>query len=155
MRALDLDRIADDHDTIWARLPFLGPMAVKLAQECRTGRDRCGELAALVIQLRSLLLDHLEHEEHTLAGLASDVDLARADLASLHEEHLAIGELLGRIQSALDQIPGDVCPTEQALRAELARLDEHVRGQVVVEERILFGYLAAPRPAHDAPIETA
>ena len=144
MRSLDdLDRIADDHDSIWARLPFLGPMAVKLAQECRTGQDRCGELAALVIQLRSLLLDHLEHEEHTLAGLVSEVELAWADLAALHEEHVAIGELLARIRAALDRIPGDLCATERALRSELCRLDEHVRGQVVIEERILAGYLAA------------
>ena len=143
MPHVDLDRIADDHDCIWARLPFLGPMAVKLAEECRTGQDRCGELAALVIQLRSLLLDHLDHEEHTLAGLAPDVGLARAELACLHEEHVAIAALLGRIRAALDRIPGDLCPTEQALRSELGRLDGHVRDQVAIEERILAGHLAA------------
>lgn len=148
MRPAELDRLAADHDAIWARLPFLGPMAVKLAEECRTGQDRCAELAALVIRLRALLLDHLDHEEQTLALLAPDVGLARAELASLHEEHLAISELLGHIRAALDRIPGDMCPTERALRGELARLDRHVRGQVEVEERILAGYLAAaPRVA--------
>lgn len=143
MHRADLDRIADDHDCIWARLPFLGPMAVKLAAECRTDQDRCGELCALVLELRALLLDHLEREEHTLAGLASDVDLACADLASLHEEHLAVGELLGRIRAALDRLPGGPCSTERALRRELARLDGHVRTQVIIEERILSGYVAA------------
>jgi iron-sulfur cluster repair protein YtfE (RIC family) len=143
MDRADLDRIATDHDYIWARLPFVAPMAVKLAHECRTGQDRCSELVELVVELRALLLDHLEREEHTLACLAPDVHLARAELASLHEEHVLIGALLARIRAALDGIPGDRCSTERALDSEIARLDHHVRIQVALEESILAGYVAS------------
>lgn len=139
MELQEIDRIRTDHDYIWARLPFLAPMAAKVARECRGGQDGCGELAALVAELRTLLLDHLEREERLLARLADEQDPARVSgaLALLHDEHLAVGALLARIRDRLDVLGDRACATERALHGELALLDRHVVNQLAVEEQAL------------------
>jgi iron-sulfur cluster repair protein YtfE (RIC family) len=71
--ALDKE-VAADHDYVWARLPYLVPMAGKIARRCRQRGDGCTEMAALVAALRSVLLDHLDHEERVLSTLAREAD---------------------------------------------------------------------------------
>ena len=141
---------ATHHDYVWARLPYLVPMAAKIARECRQGRDGCAELAGLVVDLRSLLLDHLDREERVLATLAREADssFVTERITALHVEHLEIGDLLERIRplTLLDPPEGaGACATERALHRELALLDDHVRCQILLEERVLAARFA-PSP---------
>ena len=139
--------VAAHHDYVWARLPYLVPMAAKVAQSCRQGGDGCAALAVLVGDLRAVLLDHLDHEERVLATLEreADPDFVTERIAELHAEHLAVGELLDRIRAAgvLEPHAGDAaCAVERALHRELALLDDHVRWQILLEERLLAARFA-------------
>lgn len=110
--------VASQHDDVWARLPYLVPMTSKVARQCRNGGDGCAALASLVAELRSVLLDHLEREE--------------------------VIELLERIRRVglVDAHARDgACAAERALHRELALLDDHVRWQIVLEERLLAARL--------------
>lgn len=135
----EIERICDGHDPIWARLPFLVSMAAKVARGRGGGPGETDLLTCLLVELRSLLLDHLEREEHLIVGFADDHDGERVGdgVRALHEEHLAIGELLDRVRLWLAGAGDAGSETERALHAELARLERHVRVQVLVEERIL------------------
>ena len=139
--------VAAHHDYVWARLPYLVPMAAKVARHCRQGGDACATLAALVADLRSILLDHLDDEERILATLEreADADFVAERIAALHTEHLVVGTLLERIRAAAviePHVEGAACAAERALYRELALLDDHVRSQILLEERLLAARFA-------------
>ena len=152
--------MAGYHEYVWARLPFLVPMAHRVAARCRESGRGCEELAPLVGELRAVLLDHLEREQSILEELAAEPDSSAIveGIDRLREEHREVARLLGRIRRAwrAGHRPEDdaTCDTERALHRELALLDRHIRDQVVLEEEILAGYRArrsAGRPAHEPP----
>ncbi len=145
--APDAAAIASNHDYIWARLPYLVPMAAKIAKQCRLGDRHCADRAVLVAELRSILLDHLDREEHLLSSLVGEADprLVAERISGLHAEHHAVAALLDRIRAlaSVDRHTGDdACNAERALRDELAAMDDHVRRQIVIEERVLATCLA-------------
>ena len=140
--------VSTHHDYIWARLPFLIPMAAKLVRVCGQQADACACLAARVSELRTVLLDHLEREEQQLTTLLHhrDADSVQQQLEEMHAAHLVVAALLRRVCEAagLDQQPRPkACPTERALYAELGRINHHIRAQVALEERVLAPRLAA------------
>lgn len=141
--------LLDDHDYIWARLPFLAPMAARLARTCPGAGERCTELAGLVGDLHRLVLDHLAVEERILSGIsdAREPDLVLDRVAGLHREHLAIQALLESVEHAADlpRTPRP-CGAMDAFAGELRRIGDHVRSQIQIEEEIL-----APRLTHPAP----
>lgn len=132
----------EGHDYIWACLPFLVPMAAKLAKACCGSGPECARLGEIVAELRAVLLDHLAHEERTLSAMSTQRDPAftRACLAEMHREHALIKELLERARAAAG-LPGvasaDACPTERAFLSQLTFLDDHVREQIWVEDQVL------------------
>ena len=136
---------ATHQEVMWGRLPFLVPMAARVASSCRrSGRD-CSELAPLVAELRSLLLDHLDREDHVLARALEEPGGQDGIVAELHREHLAVLDLLGRVSAtALRALPesGGDCAVERAFRRELALIDDHIRAQVELEEELLATWAA-------------
>lgn len=141
--------IAAQHDYVWARLPYLVPMAAKVARLCGPD-DGSADLVGLLVQLRLLLLDHLDREEHMLSVLDDESDPGRVIdcIAALHAEHLAVCHLLERIRTlwSLDHHAADGA-TERALHHELGLLDDHVRKQIALEERLLAARAAVADPA--------
>lgn len=127
--------IASSHDYVWARLPFLVPMAVKLA---RTGRDaRLDELAHLLADLELLLLGHLGREEAELDARGAVGTLLRA---RMHTEHAAVISQLAAIRTIVGddyRARDDADATERALFDELARLDLLVQRQIELEEQLM------------------
>lgn len=127
------DRLIDHHDYIWARLPFVVPMALAVA---RRRHNRCADaLARGLLELRPIVLDHLAREEHALA-----LRTARAIRDRLHVDHLAVAKLLATLredaaQTAAEEAGGGA--TEHALFAELAQLDAHLAAQIALEEQLL------------------
>lgn len=131
--------VAAHHDLLWARLPFLVPMAAKLA------KNRCGdkgsylEIVSLVVELKTLVLDHLEREEKTLSLACEngDANLLAESVDALHREHVAIRALLDRVRAAAIRPLVSGCATERALHHDLERIDQHVRTHIIIEEEIL------------------
>ena len=139
--------IAVHYDYLWARLPFLVPMAAKMTrQPCGTGT--CSDLAELVAELRTLVLDHLDREERALAAACGEpiTEGVLARVAALHREHLAVERLLERVQASSGlsaRLPPEACPTQRAFYAELDQISAHVRSQIEIEGEILGPRLAA------------
>ncbi len=125
------------HDHVWARLPFLGPMAARLDRH---------RLSALIVTLRDLLFSHLDREDRVLISIANDEqspELARRS-ARLRAEHETVTELLGLIQTEMDAAPDHDGPTERTLRAELQDLGEHLRAQILIEDTLLAPVQSSP-----------
>ncbi len=125
------DRIVEHHDYIWARLPFVIPMALAVAR--RRGDPRSHALARELVALRPVVLDHLAREEVALA-----LHSARAISDRLHADHVALATMLVRLrEDAADASSADQEATERRLFAELAQLDLHLAEQIALEERLL------------------
>ncbi len=127
------DRLIDHHDYIWARLPFVVPMAFAVARRRRNRRAEA--LARGLLELRPIVLDHRAREEHALV-----LRTARAIRDRLHVDHLAVAKLLATLredaaQAAAEEAGGGA--TEHALFAELAQLDAHLAAQIALEEKLL------------------
>jgi iron-sulfur cluster repair protein YtfE (RIC family) len=131
-----LDRIMEHHDYVWARLPFVPPMAIAVARRRR--EPSTDELVRLVIKLQTLLLDHLAREERSLARAAASTMVWGGD--RMHTDHVSIGSILDRIHEIaaacqLNARPG-VADLERAFCNELALLRAHVTSQIGLEEAL-------------------
>lgn len=125
-----LDRIMAHHDYVWARLPFLAPMATAIART----RPHAGNVARRIRGLGSLLLGHLGEEERLLAG---DSTAAVSLIGNgMMGEHLMISTALDEIRDAVARWP-DPNELERRLGSELALLDEHLQAQIALEEMLV------------------
>jgi iron-sulfur cluster repair protein YtfE (RIC family) len=139
-----LDQIMDHHDYVWARLPFVPPMALAVARRrCEPSTD---ELVRLIVKLQTLLLDHLAREERLLAAQAAAATVITVG-ERMHTDHVLIGSVLARIREVAAGCQwhpqSGVADLERAFCDELAQLHEHVTSQIGLEEA-----LARSRCAH-------
>ncbi len=131
------DAVANHHDYVWARLPFVVPMAIAAAR--RRGDGTAHELARSIVELQPLLLGHLDREEALLAHRASASVTTRIR-DGMHADHLAVISLIDHIRFVAGseyQARAGADPTERALYLELARLDDHVQAQIALEEHLM------------------
>jgi len=128
------ERVVEDHDYIWARLPFMIPMALAVAR--RRGDPRSHALARDLVELRPVVLDHLSREEHALA-----LRSARTICDRLHADHVALGTMVEQLrEDAAAMASGrEQEATERMLFSEIAQLDLYLARQIALEERILQG----------------
>ncbi len=129
--------VINHHDYVWARLPFLVPMAIAAAR--RRGDSAARELARLVRMLQPLLLGHLDREEAMLVARSATSVCARAR-EGMHADHLAVCIVIDQIRAVAGrdyQARDGAEPAERALYLELARLDDHVRAQIALEEHLM------------------
>jgi iron-sulfur cluster repair protein YtfE (RIC family) len=137
-RSAWLDRVVvHHHDYVWARLPFVVPMAIAAAR--RSGAHAIRELARSIIELRPLLLGHLDREERLLAG-HDPTALSPSARDDILADHAAVARLLAHIRGITGtdyQVRTGAEATERALFGELALLDDHVRFQIALEEQLL------------------
>lgn len=134
-----LDRwVSDHHDYVWARMPFVVPMAAAVAR--RRNDPRSHELADALRVLYRSLVAHLDREERFFekAGRANAVDWVGADL---HADHLMVCTMLDRIRELAASLHEGTSPLERELYAELARLDAHLSTQIEIEELIVIDQL--------------
>ena len=129
--------VVHHHDYVWARLPFLVPMAIAAAR--RRGDHTAHELARLLLDLRPLLLGHLDREERLLA-VPEPASVTTTIRDGMHSDHLVVAALLDHIRNVAGvgyHARDGASPTERALYLELARLDEHVQAQIELEEHLM------------------
>jgi len=146
-----IEHIVDTHHAYLRKtLPFLRPLAMKVA---RVHGDRDPRLHALeddLVELVETLLPHLDDEERTLfPALRAGVAAAPQLLATMLDEHLAVGELLARIRTACDDytVPSWACSSYRALFRELAALEQDIFTHVHLENHVLLPRFEPPAAA--------
>jgi regulator of cell morphogenesis and NO signaling len=137
-------RIVDRHHGYLRRaLPYIEPIMAKVARvhgprdaSLAQLRDAFGELAAS-------LEPHLEEEEEVLfpalMARTPDATALNRQLAQMHEEHLAVGDLLARIRTLTSgfQAPEWGCSTYRVLMSELDALEADILRHVHLENHVL------------------
>jgi regulator of cell morphogenesis and NO signaling len=146
-------RIVDRHHGYLRRqLPYVAPIMEKVARVHGPRDATLQDLAAAFRALSASLLPHLDEEEEVLfpalMGRRPDAALVRGELARMHEDHLAVGDLLAKIRAltAGFSVPEWGCNTYRVLMRELEAVEADVLAHVHVETHVLaprFEALAA------------
>lgn len=135
--------VSRHHDYLRSALPFLRPLAAKVARVHGDHNPRLLALDEAVAELTATLLPHLDQEERelfpALLSPESDPSLRARLLESMTAEHHAVAELLERIREAtLDfSLPDWACNSYRTLFAELETLERDVFTHVHLENHVL------------------
>jgi regulator of cell morphogenesis and NO signaling len=147
-------RIVDRHHGYLRRtLPYLGPIVAKVARVHGDRNPRLRELADVYVELKEALEPHLDREEEVLfpalVARRPDAAVVRAELATMHEDHLAVGAMLARIRDLADgfAVPEWGCNTYRVQMAELEALEGDILRHVHLENHVLMPRFAAARAA--------
>lgn len=153
--------IARHHSYLRNALPFLRPLAAKVARVHGERDPRLRELDQAVEALTASLLPHLDEEERALfptllAQDASPADRAR-QLEAMTHEHLEVAGTLTRIRDITSDftLPDWACNSYRTLFAELEAMEGDIFTHVHLENHVLaprFG--RAPSPSTLGPIAT-
>lgn len=140
-----LARIVDrHHGYLRVALPYVGPLAAKVARVHGEHNPKLTALHDTFVELAEALLPHLDQEETVLfpalVAKAPDRAIVRKELAAMHEDHLAVGALLGRLRELSDAFttPEWGCNSYRVCMAELAALEEDVLRHVHLENHVLM-----------------
>lgn len=132
------------HGYLREALPFLQATAAKVARVHGDHDPRLRTLNVAVQTLCEVLPPHLEAEEQTLfPALRSetpDPEVLRAEFASMHADHLAVGGLLQEIRRVTEDfaLPDWACNSYRALFGELADLETDVLTHVHLENHVIM-----------------
>lgn len=138
-------------------LPFLEPLAAKVA---RVHGDHNPKLLAVLDtlrELRSTLEPHLREEEQNLfpALMAQRAagDRPPPGLASMHDEHLRVGELLTSLRTSSDDFraPDWACGSYRTLVRELEALEVDTMRHLHIENHVLMPRFAPTPIAQQTP----
>jgi regulator of cell morphogenesis and NO signaling len=154
-------RIIDRHHGYLRRaLPYIAPIMEKVAKVHGPRDANLQHLAGAFRALAANLGPHLEEEEQILFPLLMaerpDPQLVKQDLGRMHEDHLAVGELLARIRKLTGAFttPEWGCNTYRVLMAELDGLEADILRHVHLENHVLaprFDALATTSGVTGAP----
>lgn len=141
--------IREHHEYLRDALPFVCGLAAKVARVHGERDPHLVELAAIVTELATALVPHLDTEEQVLfpalMARSPDRGVVAAELAAMQGDHLAVGALLGRMRDAAQDyhLPDGACTSYRTLYAELARLETDVLRHVHLENHALMPRFAA------------
>lgn len=147
--------VAKHHDYLRKALPFLRPLAAKVARVHGDHNPRLRDLDEAVGRLSESLLAHIEEEEKVLfpalTSSASRTAELEALLRAMRDDHLDVAKLLEDIRRASEDfaVPEWACGSYRVLFGELEELEADVFRHVHLENHVL-----APRFAptsHDPP----
>jgi regulator of cell morphogenesis and NO signaling len=137
-------RIVERHHGYLRRaLPYVAPIMAKVARVHGPRDAVLQDVAEAFRALAASLLPHLEEEEQVLfpalvAG-TPDRDVVRREVERMHEDHLAVGDLLARIRGLTGGFatPEWGCNTYRVLMAELDALEADILRHVHLENHVL------------------
>ena len=137
-------RIVDRHHGYLRRaLPYIAPIAAKVAK-VHGGHDaRLVEVHDAFTALAASLGPHLDEEEAVLfpalMSRAPDATVVRREVERMMVDHLAVGDLLARMRALSDGFttPEWGCNTYRVLMAELNALEADVLRHVHLENHVL------------------
>lgn len=142
--------VSTHHDYLRKALPFVRALAAKVARVHGDHNPRLRDLDTFVAAIADALDPHLDEEEQVLfpALMArnGDASLIRAELATMHTDHLAVGALLEQMRDATEdyQLPDWACTSYRTLFSELARLEDDVLRHVHLENHVLMPRFSMP-----------
>jgi regulator of cell morphogenesis and NO signaling len=151
--------VARHHGYLRDALPSLRPLADKVARVHGEHNPKLVPLARTFHAIADALEPHLVQEEQVLfpALLAPvpDAAVVARELASMHEDHLAVGTLLGELRAQADEFttPEWGCTSYRTLMAELEALEGDVLAHVHLENHVLMPRFAARREGAQAAHE--
>jgi regulator of cell morphogenesis and NO signaling len=135
--------VTKHHAYLRQALPFIVPLAAKVARVHGEHNPKLRELSEVVQALDSALIPHLDQEEQELFPMllapSTKPEVIEAELQRMKAEHLAVGELLGRLRDASDEfsLPEWACNSYRTLFAELERLELDILQHVHLENHVL------------------
>lgn len=145
-------RIVDRHHGYLRRqLPFVAPLLAKVVAVHGTHEPKLAQVQALFRELTDALEPHLDQEEEVLfpalMARGPDPAVVRRELEAMHADHLAVGDLLGRIRTAADAfvVPEWGCNTYRVVMRELEAIDADVLRHVHLENHVLMPRFREPR----------
>jgi regulator of cell morphogenesis and NO signaling len=137
-------RIVDRHHSYLRRaLPYIAPLALKVAKVHGAHNPKLIEVEAKFRTLAEALIPHLEDEEEVLfpalMARSSDWAVVRREMGKMHEEHLQVGDLLAKLRELSDEFttPEWGCNTYRVLMAELDGLERDILQHVHIENHVL------------------
>ncbi len=145
------------HGYLRRALPYVEPIAAKVASVHGRRDGRLSEVHRVFVELAESLLPHVDAEETVLfPALLSprpDPGVVRREVEHMHEDYLAVGELLARLRALTDgyATPDWGCNTYRVLMAELEALEADVLRHVHLENHVLVPRYAAARDAEASP----
>jgi regulator of cell morphogenesis and NO signaling len=131
------------HDYLRKALPFITPLAAKVARVHGDHNPRLIQVAQIVNALNSDLLPHLDFEENVLfpAMLAPEQNsaLLTTELEKMMTEHLAVGTLLAQLRDETEEftLPEWACTSYKTLFTELKQLELDTLTHVHLENHVL------------------
>lgn len=138
-------RVIDKHHSyLRTQLPFLAPLVAKVARVHGEHLPELREILAAFEELKLALEPHLDDEEEVLfpalMSRAPDRDVIAKELATMHEDHLAVGALLERIRSLADdfRVPEWGCNSFRTLFSELEALEGDLLRHIHIENHVLM-----------------
>lgn len=145
------------HRYLREALPFLVPLAKKVARVHGAHNGHLLELRDAVEELSDALLPHLEREEQVLfPALMKDVandlgaaDLVAAEFGTMHADHLEVAKLLERVRASAEDftVPEWGCTSYRTLFRELEVLEADVFAHVHLENHALMPRFTSPAEA--------
>jgi regulator of cell morphogenesis and NO signaling len=143
-------RIVDrHHGYLRQALPYIAPIMAKVATVHGPRDTNLQHLHAAFRDLAASLGPHLDEEEEVLfpALMARQLDaqLVTREVERMHEDHLAVGDLLARIRALTDGFttPEWGCNTYRVLMAALDGLEADTLRHVHLENHVLAPRFAA------------
>lgn len=136
--------VARHHDALRDALPFLVPLATKVARVHGPHNPKLVPLRDAVKTLADALLPHLDQEERVLfpalvSGTAND-EVIRSELRTMHADHLEVSKLLEQIRAAADDfaLPDWACTSYTTLFRELQAMETDLFTHVHLENHVLM-----------------
>lgn len=137
-------RIIDRHHGYLRRaLPYVEPVAAKVARVHAARDGRLAEVHGVFRELSAALLPHLDDEETVLFPALMvpkpDAGVVLREVERMHADHLAVGDLLGRLRALTDgySVPDWGCNTYRVLMAELEAIEADTLRHVHLENHVL------------------
>ncbi|NUN12010.1 MAG: iron-sulfur cluster repair di-iron protein [Myxococcales bacterium] len=136
--------IQTHHEYLRKTLPFLRPLASKVARVHGDTNANLHELELIVFELVETLLPHLDAEEQELFPLLMtknpDKSLVDSQFTLMAEDHLLVGELLARMRKTTNQfrLPQAACNSYRTLFSELEQLEGDILRHVHLENHVLM-----------------
>jgi regulator of cell morphogenesis and NO signaling len=136
--------VSTHHEYLRRAMPFVGALAQKVARVHGDHNPKLRTLNECVGSLIGELGPHLDSEEQSLfpalTAAQPDVARAKAELGTMHQEHLAVGALLEQIRVATEDfsLPDWACNSYRTLFAELAQMEADILRHVHLENHVLM-----------------
>jgi regulator of cell morphogenesis and NO signaling len=141
--------VSRHHAYLYAALPFLEPLAAKVARVHGEHNPKLLALRDTFRELSAALEPHLHEEEGVLfpalRAEPHDERLIAAELSSMHGEHLHVGVMLACVRTLADDFvpPEWACGSYRTLVRELAVLEMDTLRHVHLETHVLMARFAA------------